>query len=48
MSTDITQKRISALNKKLKRKIKLDIIDLKDEYGKAIGTKVVFEIPLFQ
>ena len=47
MSTDITQKRISVLNKKLKRKITLDIIDLKDEYGKAIGTKVVFEIPLF-
>ncbi len=46
MSTDITLQRINALNQKLKRKITLDIIDLKDAYGKAIGTKVVFEIPL--
>jgi len=48
MSTDITLQRISALNKKLKRKITLDIIDLTDAYGKAIGTKVVFEIPLYK
>jgi tetratricopeptide (TPR) repeat protein len=46
MATTITKDRMDALNKKLKQKIHFKIIDLKDENGKATGTKVVFEIPL--
>jgi len=46
MATEITRQRISALNKKLKKKITLDIIDLKDEQGIAAGTRVVFRIPV--
>ncbi len=45
MSTEINRQRIIALNRKLKRKITLDIIDLKDEFGKAAGTKVIILIP---
>ncbi len=46
MATQITRQRISALNKKLKKKIALDIADLKDEQGMAAGTRVVFRIPV--
>jgi len=46
MSTDVIRERLAMLNKKLKKKITLEIIDLKNEAGIAIGTKVVFEIPL--
>lgn len=46
MATDITRERIRIMNKKLKNKIKLDIIDLEDEHCEACGTKVVFEVPI--
>jgi sensor histidine kinase YesM len=46
MATTITSDRLDALNKKLKQKIRFEIIDLKDENGNATGTRVVFEIPL--
>jgi len=46
MATDITRERLVILNKKLKKKIRLVIIDLKNESGAGIGTKVLFEIPL--
>jgi tetratricopeptide (TPR) repeat protein len=45
MATAITLERINVINRKKKRKISLDIIDLKDESGEASGTKVVIEIP---
>ena len=45
MATDITLERLKVLNKKLKKKIELRIIDLKNESGEATGTKVVIEIP---
>jgi hypothetical protein len=46
MATLITTERIKTINKKLKRRIHFEIVDLKDENGNATGTKVVFEIPL--
>jgi tetratricopeptide (TPR) repeat protein len=46
MATTITTDRLDALNKKLKQKIRFEIIDLKDGAGNANGTRVVFEIPL--
>ena len=46
LATTITQERIKVLNKKLKHKIKLEIIDLKNDMGDAAGTKVVFDISL--
>ncbi|MCB2222039.1 MAG: histidine kinase [Bacteroidetes bacterium] len=46
MATSITNERLANLNKKLKHKIRFEIIDLKDDAGNANGTKVVFEIPL--
>jgi len=45
MATAITLERIKVLNRKLKRKITLEIIDLKDEKGQARGTLVRFGIP---
>jgi sensor histidine kinase YesM len=45
MATGITQERINVLNRKKKRKIHFNIIDLKDESGRARGTKVMIEIP---
>jgi tetratricopeptide (TPR) repeat protein len=44
MATAITKERIKVLNKKLKNKITLEIFDLKDENGEAIGTRVAFEV----
>lgn len=47
MSTSITRERLLALNKKLKKKrIRMEIIDLKDAAGVACGTKVTFGIPV--
>ncbi len=46
MSTSITQERLIKLNKKLRHKIKMEIIDLKDNMGKACGTRVTFGIPV--
>jgi hypothetical protein len=46
MSTSITRERLHALNRKLKKKkIRMEIIDLKDSAGEACGTKVTFGIP---
>jgi tetratricopeptide (TPR) repeat protein len=45
MATTITRERIKVLNKKTKKKITLEIIDLKDEEGNARGTRVNFKIP---
>lgn len=45
MATSITRERLENLNKKLKHKISLEIIDLFDDPGNPTGTKVVFEIP---
>ncbi len=45
MATTITLARIKLLNKKNKKKITLDIQDLKDDNDEPIGTKVTFEIP---
>jgi signal transduction histidine kinase len=46
MSTSITYERLIKLNKKLKHKIRMEIIDLKDNLGNACGTKVTFGIPV--
>ncbi|MFO7613581.1 MAG: hypothetical protein R6W71_02980, partial [Bacteroidales bacterium] len=46
LATAITMERIAILNRKLKRKITLEIIDLKDEQGEAKGTRVVFGVPV--
>lgn len=45
LATEIIQDRIQSLNKKLKQKIKLSIIDLKTENSVPTGTKVVLDIP---
>jgi len=45
LSTDITRERLQVLNKKLKQKISLAIVDLKDDNGNSAGTKVSFDIP---
>ncbi|NQV01251.1 MAG: histidine kinase, partial [Bacteroidia bacterium] len=46
MATSITRERLTILNRKLKQKIRLEILDLKDEAGNASGTKVRFVIPV--
>jgi sensor histidine kinase YesM len=46
LATAITQERIKVLSKKMKHKIKLEFIDLKDNSGKDTGTRVIFEIPV--
>jgi tetratricopeptide (TPR) repeat protein len=46
LATSITQERIKVLNRKLKHKIKFEILDLKDDEGKATGTRVVFKLPV--
>jgi LytS/YehU family sensor histidine kinase len=45
LATNIIQDRIRTLNKKLKHKIKLNIIDLKTESNVSIGTKAVLDLP---
>jgi len=46
MSTSITRDRLYTMNKKLRKKIHLEIIDLKDTLGDACGTRVTFGIPV--
>jgi tetratricopeptide (TPR) repeat protein len=46
LATAITMERITVLNRKLKRKITMEIMDLKDEQGEARGTRVVFGLPV--
>jgi len=46
MATGVVKDRIDLLNKKLRKKITMQIIDLKDGQNKGIGTKVVFSFPL--
>ena len=46
LATSITQERIKVLNRKLRHKITMEIIDLKDEQGEARGTRVVFGMPV--
>jgi signal transduction histidine kinase len=46
MATSITRDRLMSINKKLKRKIRMEIVDLKDEEGEGIGTRVTFGIPV--
>ena len=41
MATDIITDRIQVINKKMKQKIRLDIIDLKSPDDVAIGTKII-------
>ncbi len=50
LATKITEERLENINKSLKRKnkIKLNIIDLKDENGNASGTTVKFYIPFIE
>ncbi len=45
LSTSITQERIQVLNRSLKKKIKLNILDLKDSSGEPSGTKIILQIP---
>jgi len=46
IATAITRERIHALNRKLRHKIVLKIIDLHDDKENAIGTRVVFKFPV--
>jgi sensor histidine kinase YesM len=46
MATAIIRERIRVLNRTLKRKVSLDIIDLKNDQGEATGTRVVLQVPL--
>ena len=45
LATEIIMERIQSLNKKLKNKIHLSIIDLKTENNLPSGTKVVLDLP---
>jgi hypothetical protein len=46
MATSITTDRLAAINKKLKKKIGMEITDLRDKTGAGTGTKVSFGIPI--
>ncbi|MCX6249760.1 MAG: hypothetical protein NTX61_03315 [Bacteroidetes bacterium] len=46
MATSNPRDRLQFLNKKLKKKIRLEIIDLKDKSGQGCGTRVEFGIPV--
>ena len=46
MATSLTRERLANLNKKLKEKIQIEIIDLKNALGEATGTRVMFGIPV--
>jgi tetratricopeptide (TPR) repeat protein len=46
MATSITVDRLEAINRKQKKKIRLEIEDLKDSSGEACGTRVWFGIPV--
>ncbi len=45
-ATAVTLERIAILNRKQKRNITMDIMDLKDEKGEANGTRIVFLLPV--
>ena len=45
MATSITRERLEVLGRKLNQKFDLNLIDLKDDQGKASGTKVKFTMP---
>jgi len=45
LATNIITDRIQAINKKMKGKIRLEIIDLKSDDNIALGTRVVIAIP---
>ncbi|MBS4059327.1 MAG: hypothetical protein KG029_02905 [Bacteroidetes bacterium] len=45
-TTEITYERIKVINHKLRQKITMEIIDLKDEQGEERGTRVVFGVPM--
>ncbi len=46
IATNITRERIALLNKNLKKKITMQIIDMKNEQGEQRGTNVVFLLQL--
>jgi hypothetical protein len=46
MATSLTRERLANLNRKLHKKIMLEIIDLKNDLGEAVGTRVVFGVPV--
>ncbi|MCK9423661.1 MAG: histidine kinase [Bacteroidales bacterium] len=46
MATSLSRDRLNTLNKKLKKKIRLEISDLKDAAGQGCGTRVEFGIPV--
>jgi len=46
LTTAITRERVKLLNRKLKHRITLEIIDLKDENDEARCTRVVFGVHL--
>jgi hypothetical protein len=45
MATDIILDRIQSINKKMKHKIRLDIVDMMSESNEPNGTKVVLDMP---
>jgi hypothetical protein len=46
MATSLTRERLANLNRKLHKKIELEIIDLQNALGEATGTRVVFGVPV--
>lgn len=46
-STSATQNRLDLLNYNKKYPIQVEILDLKDGHGKASGTKVILQIPVY-
>ena len=46
LATAITRERIQVLNKRMKNKISMQILDLKNEKNEPAGTRVTFEIPV--
>ncbi|MCK9401063.1 MAG: histidine kinase [Bacteroidales bacterium] len=46
MATSLTRERLANLNRKLNKKIILEIIDLQNALGEATGTRVVFGVPV--
>jgi len=48
MATSLTRDRLKTLNKKLKKKIRMEITDLKDASGQGCGTRVEFGVPVVE
>lgn len=46
MATSITVDRLAAINRKSRKKIRMEIIDLENASGQGCGTKVTFGIPV--